>query len=154
MINFKLTLIFTVILLTGMSISRLACGEDAQGPPLRVSVNHEGLPGVWFRADVAQTMIAASEELPGLRQEVQLLGEQLQLREDMMDRLRQIVDLARAATDRALDGLRVAVASVSSDESPRDVWWRSPILWSVVGVVAAVLLEVAAVAIFEYVSSE
>lgn len=114
----------------------VARGENAEPEaPRRATIEHNGAVGVWFRADVARQLLADLEELPVLRQRVALLEERLEIRDDQIERLRLVVELAEEGERRASDALAEAVRLRREAEESSRVWWRSPVLWLSVGVV-------------------
>jgi hypothetical protein len=58
----------------------------------------------------------------------------------MVDLERNAAMVAQAVVDTAMDRADTAEARMNA-------WWRSPVLWVGVGVVIAIVLEVAAVAV-------
>jgi hypothetical protein len=112
-----------------------------------VSLIHEGNSGFWFPRGVALEILGDLRELPIRQRQIALLEEELELREGQLDRLREMVDLERRASQEAISGLDTTVERARNAEEALQAWWRSPLLWVGVGVVIAIALEVAAVAV-------
>jgi len=134
----------TVALVLGITLalfltwSTVAHGEEAQPEgPRRATVEVNGVTGIWFRADVAREMLADLTELPLVRTRVQLLEGRLEIRDDQISSLRSVVELSQAAEERAVNALDEAVQARRAAEDARDAWYRSPILWTSVGMIIA-----------------
>lgn len=112
------------------------CAPDYDGPR-RVTMDHEGRPGVWIAAPVLRCMIADLNELPLVRQRVTLLEEQLSVRGDQIERLRRVLELSRAIEERLEGALTASVESRSEAESRLRAWYRSPAFWYAMGVISA-----------------
>jgi hypothetical protein len=118
-------------------------GRDSEvESPRRAVLEHNGRSGFWFRRDVALEMLSDLREYPLRVQEVALLESALRLRTEQETRLREMVLLERETAVQATNALEIAERRVSEAESDRDVWWRRPILWVVVGIIATVVVEV------------
>lgn len=136
-----------VVLVLGLSLlliltwSTVASGEEATAVategPRRATIEVNGVTGIWFRADVARAMLADLEELPLLRTRVQLLEGRLEIRDDQITRLRSVIELSVAAEERAVSALEQAVSARRAAEDALDAWYRSPALWTAVGIVVA-----------------
>lgn len=118
----------------------------------RAAVEHQGVPGFWFERSVALDMLADLSELPIRLREIQMLTEQLDIQDVRIERLDQMLALERSATIAATDGLQLVEERAREAEAALDSWWRSPAFLITVGVVSAILLEVAAVFVLTAVS--
>jgi hypothetical protein len=134
----------TVALVLGITLalfltwSTVAHGEEAQSEgPRRATVEVNGVTGIWFRADVAREMLADLSELPLVRTRVQLLEGRLEIRDDQITSLRSVIELSQAAEERAVNALDEAVQARRAAEDARDAWYRSPVLWTSVGMIIA-----------------
>ncbi len=95
----------------------------------------EGVAGIWFPGAIARLMLCEVRELRLRRREIVLTVGEIRLWEQRVDFTERQRDLAVEARDR-LDGIVVAaVRRAREAEESRDAWWRSPVLWIVVGVV-------------------
>ncbi|PIR49536.1 hypothetical protein COU79_04355 [Candidatus Peregrinibacteria bacterium CG10_big_fil_rev_8_21_14_0_10_54_7] len=138
-----------VLVLLTMSVPHCVAAEEAQcaleyDGPRRVTLDHEGRPGVWIAGPVLRCMVEQLQEHPLLLQRVSLLEEQLQLRDDQVDRLREVVSLAEEGEHRATEAIDSAIARAVAAEDRAGVWYRSPALWFAVGAVVTVAVVVLA----------
>lgn len=116
-----------------------ACGElrtvteDLEAEP--TSHELEGVPGMWFPMPIARLMLCEVRELRLRRREVTLTTGEISLWEQRVEFTERQRDLAVEARDH-LEGVVVAATRRAREaEESRDAWWRSPILWVVVGVI-------------------
>jgi hypothetical protein len=124
---------FGVLLLTASA----RCEELAPVENRRAIIEHDGESGIWFRLDVARTMLADLEELPLIRLELESFAERLTIRDGQVERLRASVELAQEGERVAVEALQSALYAREETVRAYDVWWRSPALWAVVGAVVA-----------------
>lgn len=123
-----------------------SCAE-AQEPssPRSELVVRDGVTGMWFPMDTARRMLADLQELPVRQRMVTLLEEELELRDTQVLRLREVATLELEAARVASDALEAAVRQTREARQELDAWYRSPVLWAVVGVVVAGLVVWASV---------
>lgn len=113
------------------------CAPDYDGDR-RVVMDHDSRPGVWIAAPVLSCMLRQLSEYPLLLQRVSLLDERLQIRDDQVERLREVVSLAEEGERVATTAMERAIERAVTAEDRASVWWRSPSLWVGVGAVLAV----------------
>lgn len=111
----------------------------------RAALEHNGVRGFWFEREVALDMLADLSELPIRVREIAMLVEQLDIQDMRIERLDQMLALERSAAVAATDGLQQVEERAREAEQALDSWWRSPAFLITVGLVGAILLEVAAV---------
>jgi len=121
----------------------------------------QGVDGVWFPAGMAKEIQADVEELrrlrPVLADQERLLGhrlERLEVKDARILQVKEALDLSMQAEERTKSVVEAAVRGQRQAEEDLDAWHRSPALWVGVGVVATVLLEVAALALFNALDSK
>lgn len=129
----------------------LEAAVQDQPEPTRVTGPGQ-VAGMWFPMPTARLVLCEVEQLRALRQLRQVDAREIRLWERQVDFLGEQVTLAVQARD-ALEGVvsafvrraRDAEAARNEAVAELDAWYRSPVLWVSVGVVVAVVLEVAAV---------
>lgn len=131
----------------------LECSAAAQEPCApdvtlrRLELRVQDQPGVWFHIEVARCMLRDLEMALIVREQLRLRDEQVVLLNAQVQDLRAAVSAGREAEERATGALEAAVRRARQAELDRDVWYRSPFLWGLSGllvggaaVLAAVLL--------------
>lgn len=106
----------------------------------RAVLEHDAQPGLWFHLEIARCMLGRLAVLPELSLQVQLLEQRREASDVLRDSLERRGDLAVQEAETAREGLQAARRALNRAEEDRDAWWRSPILWFVVGAVVAVAL--------------
>jgi hypothetical protein len=120
-----------------------SCAVRAQEPCApevelrRAELVHEGQPGLWFQADVARCLLRDVSELGELRLIRIDLGLRLERTDEYVELLREQLDLAEQATERAQGSLQAAVRGRREAEDALHAWYRSPWLWTAVGAILA-----------------
>lgn len=102
---------------------------------------HNGVPGIWFRLEVAQCMLGRLAALPLYAERVTLLEERLSIGDHRTELLRRQVELAEQEAEEATGALETAEQRAREGQeeaqTERDLRW----LWFGVGVVVIVALE-------------
>ena len=111
----------------------------------RAAISHEGQPGLWWHREVARCMAGRLMALPQYVERIRLLETQLTIageREGLVHRQALLAEQEAAA---AVGALEAAVRGRREAEEDLNAWYRSPILWVVVGAAVVIILEVVAV---------
>jgi hypothetical protein len=90
-------------------------------------------------------MLGRLAALPEYAGRVRLLEGRLTLRDEGLALRDRQVALAEQEAETATGALEAAVRGRREAEEALDAWYRSPILWVVVGVVVTIALEVVAI---------
>jgi hypothetical protein len=127
-------LVALVIVLCPVSVSAQA-----------VALTHEGSPGVWFPLADAREALGARVERDSLRARLTLCDESLSIADSQADNLRSLVEASATEIERAGASVDAAIARAIAAESERDAWYRSPFLWTAIGLVVGAGVVLAAV---------
>lgn len=133
----RISLVFSILTTLPLQAFAEECAPEYDGPR-RVTMDHEGRPGLWLAMPVARCVLEQLQEYPLLLQRVSLLEERLQLRDDQVTRLREVVDLAERGEQEAVAAMERAIERAVAAEDRSTVWWRSPAFWVAVGAVVTV----------------
>ena len=114
-------------------------------PPRNLVLEHEGTQGIWFQLEIARCMVGRLAMLPLYAQRVNLLEQRLQLSNERHQLMQRQVRLAEEGEEQAVGALEASVRRTREAEESRDAWWRSPILWVIVGAVIVAGLEALAI---------
>ena len=117
--------------LPGVGRAQEPCAPDVQ--VRRAAVTYEGHEGLWFDLAVARCLLQQTRLVPELQLEVQLYEQRAIAASSLEALLRRQLVLAGQESDTARASLDAAVAARDEAISARDAWYRSPILWTVVG---------------------
>lgn len=102
---------------------------------------YSGIPGIWFRLEVAQCMLGRLAALPLYAERVTLLEERLSIGDHRTELLRRQVELAEQESEEAVGALeaaeRRARQEVEAAQGERDLRW----LWFGLGAVVIVAVE-------------
>lgn len=107
------------------------------------------IAGIWFPMDVARQVLSDIREVPLLRRQISLLGEQLTLREGQIDRMRQQVESERAGRQEVVEEIEGLQEQLERAEDRSSAWHRSPVFWFVIGSLSTIALVVAGAAILK-----
>lgn len=110
----------------------------AMAQPEAVAMEREGHAGVWLPLDQAREALAALTTAPALEAQIRALEAQLRVREAQLDRYRE----ANVLADRTRVLLEEAVDEAIAARESALAWWRHPLLWGTVGVVAGIVAAV------------
>lgn len=110
-----------------------AATEDLEAEPTRYEL--EGIAGLWFPSPIARLMLCEVRELRIRRREVALDVRELRLWEQRVAFTERQRDLAVEARDTLEGVVEAAERRAREAESEAEAWYRSPILWVVVGIV-------------------
>lgn len=112
------------------------------------SLEVEGDSGVWFHLEIARCMKTRLDVLPLLVEQLRLYESRREASEALEATLRRLVEVSTQEAEVATNALSVARRALQRAEEDRNRWYRSPILWFVVGaVVAGALLGLSAYAL-------
>jgi len=121
-----------------------------------VAMEHNGKPGVWVPLETSQKMQADIEEFLKIKERTSLLETRLELRADtisglktMLEISKQIEENANTTAITALKAQEAAIAEAAKIKNSKNPWWKHPALWTTIGVVLTVGLEVAAVKVIQ-----
>lgn len=130
-------LVVAVFVLVAGQAGAEECAPDYDGVR-RVVMDHDSRSGVWIAAPVLSCMLRQLTEYPLLLRRVSLLEDRLQIRDDQVERLREVVSLAEEGERVATTAMERAIERAVGAEDRASVWWRAPSLWVGVGAVLAV----------------
>lgn len=123
----------------------VASGLLAAPAAAQVSLDHEGLPGVWLPLDEARAQYAELQRLDALEELTVLQEQQLQLRLEQIEHLRELAQIAETAEVQAFTVIEDAERRILEAEERADAWYRSPTLWFTLGAVVAIALGALAI---------
>lgn len=123
---------------------QLPCAPDVT-EHRRAALTHEGQPGLWWHREVARCMTGHLMALPLYAERVQLLDTKLTIATERRALVDRQVALAEQEAELATGALEAAVRGRREAEEALNAWYRSPILWVVVGAAVVIILEVVAV---------
>ena len=106
---------------------------DPEAEPTRYEL--EGVRGMWFPMPIARLILCEVRELRLRRRAVVLTTSELRLWEARVTFTERQRDLAVEARDRLEAVVEAATRRAREAESEVGAWYRSPILWVVVGIV-------------------
>ena len=110
-----------------------AATTDLEAEP--TSHELESVAGMWFPGAIARLMLCEVRELRLRRREIGLTSRELRLWETQVTFTERQRDLAVEARDRLEEVVEAATRRAREAESEVGAWYRSPILWVVVGIV-------------------
>jgi hypothetical protein len=113
-----------------------------------IPLEHEGVEGTWMPAPVAKKVLKDVKELRIIRPKMELLKENLQVKEERIIKWREAYVLAVAGEEAAIKGLDDCTALVIESQDEKEVWYKKPVVLIGIGVVFTIVLQVAAVAVF------
>ncbi len=136
------------------------CQAHAQAEPItecapehvgvrRATIRHEEQLGVWFALPVARCVLEVLATVESTSSRLHLLERRLELRDGQVETLRRALDLSVQAEDAAVGALEAAEAGRRRAEERTGAWWRSPYLWTGVGLVVGVGAVVLSVQVLE-----
>ncbi len=150
----RLLTFFLVVACSLATLPTLACETEATAKPDSDCVvqARAQIRGVWFRLDKAEELRKAYDEIPELRLQINTYDQLIKIRDVQLAGYREAsaarksvsADLQAANTVLSRDAAR---ARKERDEAiaSRDAWYRSPFLWTGVGVVLTVATGATAV---------
>lgn len=97
----------------------------------------DGDSGVWFHLEVARCMKTRLDVLPELIVQLRLYESRRDASEALEATLRRLVDVSAQEAEIATNALSVARRALHRAEEDRNRWYRSPILWFVIGAIVA-----------------
>ena len=102
-----------------------------------------GVPGIWFPMEIARAVLSDVRELPLLRRQISLFSQQLELRSQQIDRVNQQLENEVSARELLMGEIEGYQSRVERAEDRESAWYKSPVLWFVIGSVCTVALVVA-----------
>jgi hypothetical protein len=125
-----------LIILTLLLPRPVHADEDV---PRRLTLRHNGVDGVWFRADVAERLLHDMQAAKLNTDLGELYTRRSALVDAELEAARRLFALAEQGEQRSTDALDRALFRIAELESERDVWYRSPAVWLTAGVVLSCL---------------
>lgn len=133
------------VVLTVCLISVSAQAEVSEA----VVLEYQGASGIWVPDWMHNDILADVEELQIVRLRFEDADKLLSLRLERIELLKIAIESSETAENRAVEALDLAIEERQIAEDKLDAWYRHPALWVSIGIVAAVLLEVGAVKLFQ-----
>lgn len=137
------SLLSSSIWATSLALSVCALAEEPvepyEGPP-RAVLAYEGQPGFWFRSDVARKMLADLALYGLTQQNLVLLEQKLDIREQQRKRFEEAVGLSLEAERRSAEALAISEKRRAEAEEALNAWYRQPWLWGTLGLVSGVVV--------------
>lgn len=148
----KLLICLVVAASNGCGDVAWACETEATAKPDSecVVMPRGQARGVWFTLDVANTLRKEHELLPELQLQLKSYAELNQIRDQQVAGLKEADALRKDVSQKLLDTTAALARDAERARQERDkakdeldAWYRSPFLWTGVGVLATVATVVA-----------
>jgi hypothetical protein len=111
--------------------------------PRPVALEHEGSPGFWFERSSTRCLLSRMAALPLYVERVRLLDQRLTLAEARDGLQERRYAAAAEGEQRAVQALEAAERGRREAEEALNAWYRSPVLWVVVGAASTFAIIVA-----------
>ena len=128
-------------------------GEGIFVEEREAAMERNGIPGFWFEREWGLQILSDLQDLPLARQEVSLLDQQLSLRMEQLDRMREALTIEREIHGRMTQELESALVQAQEAEAKSNTWYRRPGFLIATGVVLTLVLEIGAVFLFVYLAN-
>jgi len=102
----------------------------------------DGVTGVWMPLNMARKALAASELAKKLELRQDLLELKIDIRGERISACKSALSLSKESQEKALEAVTIQNEVISDLEEEQDSWYRKPIVWTGVGAVLVVALEV------------
>ncbi len=113
-----------------------AATQELEAQPTRLAL--EEVAGLWFPSPIARLMLCEVRELRVRRREVRLDAREIRLWEREVGFADRQLELAVAARDTLEEVVDDSDRRAREAEAELGAWYRSPILWVIVGIAIAV----------------
>jgi hypothetical protein len=110
----------------------------------------DGETGVWMPLNMAKRALAASELVRGLELKQDLLQLKIDVRGERIEACKSALSFANDSREKAMEAFKMQSEVISDLEDEKDSWYRKPIVWTGVGAVLVIAVEVG---LFFFVSS-
>lgn len=114
--------------------------DNPEAPPKPMVV--DGVEGIWFRADSARRFLQLDDQVATLQAEGEKKDKLLSINNTLLDLNTQLKETAIQQAKIVTDQLVVETNRRIAAEKTINVWYRSPVLWFMVGALATTAVVV------------
>lgn len=140
--SFIASLLVGALVLSTVPSARADEPVKASAPKV-ITLEHEGHRGFWFPREKALDMQKDVEELRVVRSQIKLLDQQLEIKVERIELLKEIASTNAKAAETAKDSLETAVRLRREAEEDRDSFFAGkPWFWLGIGALAGIVTSV------------
>jgi ElaB/YqjD/DUF883 family membrane-anchored ribosome-binding protein len=126
-----------------MGVAVPVCADNTGTAPKVIILDHDGNPGYWFPREKAIELQKDVEELRVVRSQIKLLDQQLAIKVERIDLLKEIAATNEKAATIATNNLEKAVKLRREAEEDRDSFFAGkPWFWLGIGAITGIIASV------------
>lgn len=114
-----------------------------------VPLDKDGVAGIWMPSDMANKALADVSELKLQKDLNSKMYSLLKIRAERITALKESLEASEAIEKRTMEAMDDALKAKEESEKKLNAWYRSPVLWAIVGGVVTIGLEVGAIKLFQ-----